>query len=206
MATKTIKRRVELEKHRAPRGLSRLSVQLRLRSWSHGSWVWGPHWALCCQCRAYFWPSVPCPPRLLPSSCTHVLFLSLQNKLFLKKKEKHYSFIPRKVLIEEHQLIQNKKQYFVGEQDAHREPRASSHRWLASCKRKSPLYRGHVWRAALQPREHTASVIMGRHGILSLIMMECDIHRILYESNQALKPNFCLTKNTGNKGISEMTL
>ena len=30
-----------------------------LRSWSHGSWVQAPYWALCSQHRACFWSSVP---------------------------------------------------------------------------------------------------------------------------------------------------
>ena len=52
----------------APGWLSQLSGWLRLRSWSHGSWVWAPRWALCCQSRACFrssdtvsfWPSPAC--------------------------------------------------------------------------------------------------------------------------------------------------
>ena len=33
----------------APGWLSRLSIRLRLMSWSHGPWVRAPHWAHCCQ-------------------------------------------------------------------------------------------------------------------------------------------------------------
>ena len=48
-----------------PGWLSWLSVRLQLRSWSHGSWVWAPHWALYCQCRTClgfsFYVSLPLP-------------------------------------------------------------------------------------------------------------------------------------------------
>ena len=37
----------------APGWLSRLSVWLWLRSWSHGLWVWAPRRALCWQLRAW---------------------------------------------------------------------------------------------------------------------------------------------------------
>ena len=39
--------------------LSRLRIQLWLRSWSHGSWVRAPHQALCCQHGAPLASSVP---------------------------------------------------------------------------------------------------------------------------------------------------
>ena len=54
-----------------PGWLSRLSVWLQLRSWSHGS-----HWALCCQCRARFRFSVPLS--LYPSPA-HACVLSLSK-------------------------------------------------------------------------------------------------------------------------------
>ena len=61
----------------APGWLSWLSVWLRLRSQSHGSWVQAPHQALCCQRRAHFGSSVPLS--LCPSpACS--LSLSLKNK------------------------------------------------------------------------------------------------------------------------------
>ena len=53
----------------APGWLSRLSVQLQLRSWSPSSWVWVPHQALCWQLRAWsasdsVSPSLSAPPLL----------------------------------------------------------------------------------------------------------------------------------------------
>ena len=61
----------------APGWLSRLSVRLRLRSWSRGWWVWAPHRALCWQLRAWslLWilpSSLSAPPLLM-------LSLSLKN-------------------------------------------------------------------------------------------------------------------------------
>ena len=54
----------------APGWLSRLSVQLRPRSWSSGSWVRAPRQALCWQLRAWSlpWilsPSLSAPPLLM---------------------------------------------------------------------------------------------------------------------------------------------
>ena len=49
----------------APGWFSQLSLRHRLKSWSHGLWVWAPHWALCGQHRARFRSSVPLP---LPGS------------------------------------------------------------------------------------------------------------------------------------------
>ena len=51
--------------------LSWLSVLLRLKSWSHCLWVWAPHQAVCCQCRACFRSSVTlslCPSS--PCACS----------------------------------------------------------------------------------------------------------------------------------------
>ena len=61
--------------------LSQLSVQLWLRAWSCGSWVWDPHRACYCQHTACFGSSVS-----LPSLSTPPLFiLSLKNKQTWKK-------------------------------------------------------------------------------------------------------------------------
>ena len=56
----------------APGWLSQLSIQPRLRSWSHGSWIWALCQAPCWQCGACLGfslsPSLPlCPPWLLLS-------------------------------------------------------------------------------------------------------------------------------------------
>ena len=55
----------------APGWPSRLSVPLRLRSWSHGSWVRAPHRALCWQLRAWSLLWILCLPLslTLPCSC-----------------------------------------------------------------------------------------------------------------------------------------
>ena len=62
------------------------SARIQLRSWSPGSWVQAPHWALCCQCgacfRSCFFLSLP-----LPHSC--ICSLSKINK-HLKKFLRHY--------------------------------------------------------------------------------------------------------------------
>ena len=45
--------------------LSRLSIWLQHRSWSHGSWIWALHRALCCHHRASsdpLFPSLSVPP------------------------------------------------------------------------------------------------------------------------------------------------
>ena len=58
--------------------LSQLSVQLQLRSWSRGSWVWALRWALCWQPRTCFRFCVSlffCP--------NPALSLSLKNKWIL---------------------------------------------------------------------------------------------------------------------------
>ena len=59
--------------------LSRLSVQLRLRSWSHGSWVCALGWALCWQLRAWSLLRILCLPLSLKSK--H------EKKSYKKKKE-----------------------------------------------------------------------------------------------------------------------
>ena len=63
----------------APRWLSQLSVWLRLKSWSSGSWVWAPHRALCWQLRAWSLlrilrlPLCSSPARALPLSLSFSL-------------------------------------------------------------------------------------------------------------------------------------
>ena len=58
-----------------PGWLSQLSIQFWLRSWSHSSWVWAPHWALYCQCTACFRSSFPLSLSLpCFSACSLCLF------------------------------------------------------------------------------------------------------------------------------------
>lgn len=66
------------------------------------------------------------------------------------------------------------------------------------------VYPGHIWQAPLQPHEHTLCICHcgPTWHYLSPTLAECDVHGILYKSNQALKPNFQFIGNTGNKGIS----
>ena len=68
-----------MQKTGAPGWLSRLSVQLRLRSWSCGSQVWAPRGALCWQLRAWSLLLILCLPLslTLPS---FMLCLSLSQK------------------------------------------------------------------------------------------------------------------------------
>ena len=66
----------------APGWLSRLSVRLRLRSWSHGSWVRAPRRALCWQLGAWSLLRILCPPLSPPHPClcSVSLCLSKTNK------------------------------------------------------------------------------------------------------------------------------
>ena len=61
----------------APGWLSWLSVQLRLRSWSHSLWVRAPHQALCWQLRTWSLLQILCLLLSLPPPCLHCVFLSL---------------------------------------------------------------------------------------------------------------------------------
>ena len=66
-----------------PEWFNRLSVRLRLRSWSHGSWVRAPHWALCWQLGAWSLLRILCLPlslSALPHTCSLSLSLSFKNK------------------------------------------------------------------------------------------------------------------------------
>ena len=65
----------------APGWLSRLSVQLRLRSWSHGLWVRAPRLAL-------WWQLGFCVSLSLCPSLACTQSLSLKNKQTLKKIKK----------------------------------------------------------------------------------------------------------------------
>ena len=66
----------------APGWLSQLSHRLRLRSWSHGSWVWAPHRALCCQPVS----TEPALDLLSPSLCpSPTCALPKISKYFLKR-------------------------------------------------------------------------------------------------------------------------
>ena len=71
----------------APGWLSRLSGQLRLRSWSHGPWVQALCRALCWPLGAWSLLGRLCLTLSLPLSCSHALSLSLS--LFLSLKNKH---------------------------------------------------------------------------------------------------------------------
>ena len=60
----------------APGWLSQLSLRLQLRSWSHSSWVWAPHQALCWQLRAWSLLRILCLPLSPPLPCLHSVSLS----------------------------------------------------------------------------------------------------------------------------------
>ena len=66
----------------APGWLTQLSIWLRLRSWSHCSWVRAPHWALHWQLRAWILWQLRALDPLSPSlSAPTSVSLSLKNKL-----------------------------------------------------------------------------------------------------------------------------
>ena len=71
----------------APGWLSWLSVQLQLGSWSHSSWVWASHWALCWQLRAWSLLQIVCLPLFLPLPW---LSLCLCLSLSVSKINKHW--------------------------------------------------------------------------------------------------------------------
>ena len=64
----------------APGWLSRLSVRLRLRSWSRGLWVQAPHRALCWQLRAWILLQILCLPLSLTLLHSSSVSLCLKNK------------------------------------------------------------------------------------------------------------------------------
>ena len=64
----------------APGWLSRLSIWLWLRSWSHCLWDWAPHWVLCWQLRAWSLLQILCLPLTLPLPCSCSVSLCLKNK------------------------------------------------------------------------------------------------------------------------------
>ena len=64
----------------APGWFSWLSVWLWLRSWSHGSWVWAPHWALCWQLGVWNLLWILCVSLSLPLPCSCSVSLCLKNK------------------------------------------------------------------------------------------------------------------------------
>ena len=70
-----------------PGWLSRLSIQLWLRSWSHGPWVGAPRRALCWQLGAWSLLQILCFPLSLTLPCLHMHSLSLS--LSLSKINKH---------------------------------------------------------------------------------------------------------------------
>ena len=63
----------------APGWLSRLGIRLQLRSWSLGSWVQAPHWALCWQLRAWSRLWILCLPLPLSAPLSLVLYLCLSK-------------------------------------------------------------------------------------------------------------------------------
>ena len=67
-----------------PGWLSQLSIQLRLRSWSHSSWVQAPRWALYWQLRAWSLLRIRCLPLSLCPSPTRA-----QACLCVSKINKH---------------------------------------------------------------------------------------------------------------------
>ena len=69
-----------------PGWLSQLSVQLWLRSWSHGSWVQAPHRALCWQLRAWSLLRILCLSLSLPLPHSCSVSVLKVNKTFFKKK------------------------------------------------------------------------------------------------------------------------
>ena len=68
----------------APGWLTWLSVRLWFRSWSHGSCVQAPLWALCWKLRAWNLFHILCFPLSLPLPHLHSVSLSLKNKPTLK--------------------------------------------------------------------------------------------------------------------------
>ena len=71
---------LKIELPGAPGWLSRLSVRLRLRSWSHGLWVRTPHRALCWQLRAWSLFRILCLPLSLTLPCSCSVSFCLKNK------------------------------------------------------------------------------------------------------------------------------
>ena len=65
---------------RAPGWLSRFSIRLGLRSWSHGLWVRTPPPALCWQLGAQSLLQILCLPLSLPLPCSHSVNLSLKKQ------------------------------------------------------------------------------------------------------------------------------
>ena len=72
-----------------PEWLSQLSVWLRLRSWSHGSWVQAPRQVLCWQLRAWSLLQVLCLLLSAPPLLTLCLSCCLKNKQTFKKIKKN---------------------------------------------------------------------------------------------------------------------
>ena len=68
-----------------PGWLSWLSVQLRLRSWCHSSWVWDSHQALCWQLGAWSLLPILCLLPSLPLLCSLCLSVSLSLSLSLSQ-------------------------------------------------------------------------------------------------------------------------
>ena len=72
--------------------LSWLSIQLRLRSWSHGSWVWAPRQALCWQLRArnllqILSPSLSAPPLFMLCLSLSLSQINIKKTYFGRDEE-----------------------------------------------------------------------------------------------------------------------
>ena len=76
----------KINKRGAPGWLSRLSVRLQFRSWSHGSWVRAPRQALCWQLRPWslFQMLCLCPS---PTCALPLSVLKINKHLKIKKKK-----------------------------------------------------------------------------------------------------------------------
>ena len=79
----------EICRHGEPGWLSQLSFRLQLGSWSHGSWVWALHQAMCWQLRAWSLLLILWLPLSLPLPCSRSVSLCLSkiNKCEKKLKE-----------------------------------------------------------------------------------------------------------------------
>ena len=69
----------KMTKSGAPGYLSQLSTGLQLRSWSHSSWIWAPHQAMCWTAQRLEPTSDSASPSLCPS-LTRILCLSFSQK------------------------------------------------------------------------------------------------------------------------------
>ena len=99
----------------APGWLSKLSIQLQLRSWSHGSWVRDTRWALCWQLRAWscFGFCVLLSVSLCPSP---VRALSRSRSLSKINKQKQKTKKKRTAIQEVH-AVNDRKWLLISDRD-----------------------------------------------------------------------------------------